>query len=320
MKRLMSKLLVLVIILGTLSGCVPRSRNVIVTNYPIQFLVERLAGERVNVQRIDSGLIPQQATVKEDFQEIIKKADTIFYINELQPYWQLYLDDLQNSKLQMIDLSERSMLYPFKRYTNVVVDGQSHAIESEYYESDAFAAVDQYDKDPFLWMDPLAMTSMARTIKDWLVQTYPDEEAYFTEQFERLEVELTGLQAQYQLLRDSEKGIKFVSMTPSFGNWQKSYNIGVYPATLSKYGVLPDEDMLNAIRARIAKDGVQFIAYEENMPEEYVKLFNQLKTEFNLTQIELSNLYNLSDKDIEANYDYIAKMRLNLETLETIAK
>ncbi|WP_331835881.1 hypothetical protein [Erysipelothrix piscisicarius] len=85
MKRLMSKLLVLVIILGTLSGCVPRSRNVIVTNYPIQFLVERLAGERVNVQRIDTGLIPQQATVKDDFQEIIKKQIQFFILMNYSP-------------------------------------------------------------------------------------------------------------------------------------------------------------------------------------------------------------------------------------------
>lgn len=320
MKRLTSKVIIAVMVLLMLTGCVPKNKNVVVTSYPVQYLMERLAGNRVNIQRLDSGSIPQRAQISTDYKKIIAEGNTIFYINELQPYWQIYLDEIQNSDMQMIDLAERSVLYPFMRYTYVSVDGKTHAIETEYYDSTSFETVDKYDRDPFLWMDPLAMTSMARTIKDWLVETYPDEAAIFNKRFDELEVELTMLQAEYQVLAENPNLIKMVTMTPSFGNWQKSFGIGVYPVSLSKYGVLPDNEMLNDVRARIQQDDVKYIVYEEGLSEEYIKLFNQLKTEFDLIPINLSNVYNLTEADIESNYDYIAKMKLNLEVLETLGK
>lgn len=314
MKKSILKLTVLLLILSVVSACVPRTRNVVVTNYPSQFLMERLAGNRVNIKRLDTGNIAQLATINEDYASIIKEADVLFYINELQPYWELYKDDITAAKVQMIDLSERSAMYPFNRFTSVSVNDQKHYIESSYYEGLTIA--DSYSMDPFLWMDPLSTTSMARTMLDWLVSVYPDDEALFQENFDTLEIELVRLQADLQLLQNTTSPLRFVSVTPSFGNWQKSYNIGVYPLITSKYGVLPNEEELSIIRNRIMDDNVQFIAYEEGMSQDYIDLFNRIKIELDLTQIDLNNGFTLSAKDLESNNDYITKMYQNLETLE----
>ncbi|NLC05235.1 MAG: zinc ABC transporter solute-binding protein [Erysipelothrix sp.] len=320
MKRSIIKLVLLSLMLMMVSACVPRTQNVVVTNYPTEFLMTRLAGNRVNISRLDSGEIPQLATIHNDYEAIIKNADVLFYINELQPYWELYKDDITSAKVKMIDLSERSGLYAFNRYTDVVVNNQTHYIESSYYEG--LANPDTYVMDPFLWMDPLSMTSMARTMLDWLVSVYPDDAAIFQENFDALEIDLVRLQAEMQASDDDgevEIPVRIATMTPSFGNWQKSYGIGIYPLVLSKYGVLPNKAELDIIRERLIRDGVRYIASEEGMNEEYTALYNQIKTELNLTEIDLNNGFTLSAKDIESNNDYITKMYQNLETLEAVA-
>lgn len=318
MKRSIIKIMVLFLLMTLVSACVPRTRNVVVTNYPSEFLMERLAGNRVNVVRLDTGNIPQLASVQDEYETIIKKADVLFYISELQPYWELYKDDITNAKTQMIDLAERSSLYPFNRFTNVGVNGQMHFIETPFY--DDLVTADMYTMDPFLWMDPLSMTSMARTMMDWLISVYPDDESLFLENFNELEIELVRLEADLQLLQTTGVPIRIVTMSPSFGNWQKSYGIGIYPVVMSKFGVLPNEAELDVIRARIINDDVQYIAYEEGMNQDYIDLFNRIKIELDLTQIDLNNGFTLSELDLESNNDYITKMYQNLETLEAASQ
>src|SRR5699024_1420547 len=170
-----------------------------------------------------------------------------------------YEDEIKEMKGDKVDLSYYSKLYDFKRYQNINVNDSIQSFEGEYYETSLLDHEDLYNSDPILWIDPIAMTSMGRSILDYLVEEFPDQKTFYQENFEKLEVELVRLYADYQKLRSQDRIISFVSMTPSFGNWQKSYGINVYPLTLSKYGVLPDEALLNVYRERIVADNVDYI-------------------------------------------------------------
>ncbi len=320
MKRILNKTILTVLSLFTLTGCIQGSLDIVVTNYPLQFLVEKIAGERVNVIRLDTGDIAQRAQIVEDYETVLKDADVIFYISEAQPYFLLYEDALNSASAEMVDLSHYAKLYDFKRYQNITIAGQNTTIEGPYYETSLLDHYDMYSSDPILWIDPIAMTSMGRSVLDYLVTKYPDQASYFNDNFEALEIELVRLYADYQALRNVESQISFVSLTPTYGNWQKSYGVNIYPLVLSKYGVLPDEALLNVYRDRIQADGVSYIAFDSNMPDDYTRLFNQIKTELDLTQINLHNLYNLSASDIENNEDYISLMYQNLETLMSLGE
>ena len=322
MKQRILKLCLVTLLTTLLVGCVPSDKKVIVTSYPVEYLMKKIAGERVNVERLYDGSVPQTATIRSDYKDVLKNADAIFYISELQPYWDTHENQIQNeaNNLEFVDLAERSVLYDFARYTTIRVDNELHVVESSYYTPEAMGNVDTYDKDPFLWMDPLAMTSMARTVKDWLVANYPDEASIFQERYSQLEIELTNLQADYQNLRNYTGRILFVSVTPSFGNWQRSFNLEVYPLTLSKYGVLPNEALLNDVRARISSDNVGYIAFEPGLSNEQIQLYNQIKVEFDLQEIKLKNLFTLTEEDAEINADYLSIMYENLETLESMVR
>ena len=143
-----------------------------------------------------------------------------------------------------------------------------------------------------------------------------------SDNLEKLEADLINLDAQYQNLATSllnnRQEIRFVSMTASFGNWQKTYGFQVYPVILSRYGVLPDEKQLEIIKSRIIQDDVRYIVYEPNMTDDMIELFDQLESELLLTRVELSNLSSLTESELAEGKEYLSLMYENLSVLETM--
>ena len=311
--------LVSVLALFLVSGCEEKNPSIATTVYPVQYLVERIGGDDVTVSNITENTMIQRAQIKSSFQDILKDSDALFYIGGLEPYMDLYVDDIRDTGVDMVDLATKSAIYKFERYTSTTIDGITAGKEGPYYEGEEFANLDTYDADPMLWMDPVAMTSMASDIRDYLVQKYPQYKDIFDENYDALELDLARLEADFQAIPDGKMNISFVSMTPSFGNWQKSYGIKVYPITLSKYGALPTSDQLAAMKKRIKSDHVRYIAIEQNLSEDMEKLQQQLIDELALIPVNLNNLSSISSEDKKASKDYLTIMYDNLKALESIA-
>ena len=311
--------LVSVLALFLVSGCEEKNPSIATTVYPVQYLVERIGGDDVTVSNITENTMIQRAQIKSSFQDILKDSDALFYIGGLEPYMDLYVDDIRDTGVDMVDLATKSAIYKFERYTSTTIDGITAGTEGPYYEGEEFANLDTYDADPMLWMDPVAMTSMASDIRDYLVQKYPQYKDIFDENYDALELDLARLEADFQAIPDGKMNISFVSMTPSFGNWQKSYGIKVYPITLSKYGALPTSDQLAAMKKRIKSDHVRYIAIEQNLSEDMEKLQQQLIDELALIPVNLNNLSSISGEDKKASKDYLTIMYDNLKALESIA-
>lgn len=311
--------LVSVLALFLVSGCEEKNPSIATTVYPVQYLVERIGGDDVTVSNITENTMIQRAQIKSSFQDILKDSDALFYIGGLEPYMDLYVDDIRDTGVDMVDLATKSAIYKFERYTSTTIDGITAGTEGPYYEGEEFANLDTYDADPMLWMDPVAMTSMASDIRDYLVQKYPQYKDIFDENYDALELDLARLEADFQAIPDGKMNLSFVSMTPSFGNWQKSYGIKVYPITLSKYGALPTSDQLAAMKKRIKSDHVRYIAIEQNLSEDMEKLQQQLIDELALIPVNLNNLSSISSEDKKASKDYLTIMYDNLKALESIA-
>ena len=311
--------LVSVLALFLVSGCEEKNPSIATTVYPVQYLLERIGGDDVTVSNITENTMIQRAQIKSSFQDILKDSDALFYIGGLEPYMDLYVDDIRDTGVDMVDLATKSAIYKFERYTSTTIDGITAGTEGPYYEGEEFANLDTYDADPMLWMDPVAMTSMASDIRDYLVQKYPQYKDIFDENYDALELDLARLEADFQAIPDGKMNISFVSMTPSFGNWQKSYGIKVYPITLSKYGALPTSDQLAAMKKRIKSDHVRYIAIEQNLSEDMEKLQQQLIDELALIPVNLNNLSSISSEDKNASKDYLTIIYDNLKALESIA-
>ncbi|MCR0205602.1 zinc ABC transporter substrate-binding protein [[Clostridium] innocuum] len=311
--------LVSILALVLVSGCEEKKPSIATTVYPVQYLVKRIGGEDVTVTNITENTMIQRAQIKASFKDTLEDSDALFYIGGLEPYMDLYVDDIRNTGVDMVDLATKSAIYKFERYTSTTIDGVTAGTEGPYYEGEEFANLDTYDADPMLWMDPVVMTSMASDIRDYLVQKYPQYKDIFDENYDAVELDLARLDADFQAIPDRKMSISFVSMTPSFGNWQKSYGIKVYPVTLSKYGALPTSDQLAAIKKRIKSDHVRYIAIEQNLPDDMKKLQQQLIDELALIPVNLNNLSSITSEDQKASKDYLTIMYDNLKALESIA-
>ncbi len=318
----MKKRLILISIflfVSLLSGCRPSSPKVAVTSYPVEYLVKKIGGDYVSVTNISSDSLIQRATIKDDYEAVLDASDVLFYIGGLEPYMELYLDDIRSARIKMIDLSSISALNQFKRYTSINLDGKLVTAETPWYEGDIFKNIDMYDKDPILWIDPISMSSMGSSICSYLSDKYPEYAKIFNQNFDSLMNDLARIDADYQSIKDEGLKISFVSVTPSFGNWQKSYGIKVYPICLSKYGAMPTSSQLKAMKDRIQQDGVRYIVKEPNLPEDMLKLHDQLVSELGLISVSLSNISSLSEEEKKNGVDYRSLMYENLKVLEEMA-
>lgn len=318
-------LILLLLLVLPLQGCSVIKTQIAYTVYPVGFLVDRLVTNSfLTSQSIQEEEIVQRAQIKSNYALILGDSELFLHIGQLEPYLQMYTNTITSLVPNRIDLSTMNAVYDFQRYTPVIAQGNVTYIESPYYRDSAFDLIDTDHKDLYLWTDPIAMLSMAKDILNWLKTTYPDDAETFDENFKRLETELINLDAQYQNLATSNvtnnRVIRFVSMTASFGNWQKTYGFEVYPVILSKYGALPNQDQLAVIKERILVDGVKYIVYEPNMTSDMIALFNQLQEELGLTRVELNNLSSLTAEDEDAGKDYLSIMYENLKVLETMVE
>lgn len=307
-------LLVCILFLSTLTACSPSKPKICTTSYPVAFLVKHIGADYVDVCNITENNMIQRAHIKKDFKEQLQDADALFYIGGLEPYMDIYRDDIRASKVNMVDLGTHSAVYQFKRYTSVILDGKRVFNETDYYNSDSFRYVDQYDHDPNIWLDPMAMSSMGNTVKNYLVNQFPEYTKVFEKNYASLQYELARLDSEFREVGVGET-IKIVTMTPSFGYWQKPYGIGVYPISLSRFGALPNQEQLNVIKQKIRDDGVRYLAYEANMPKDMVALFDELKSELGLTRIDLNNISSLNKEQEKQNKTYLTLMYENLDAL-----
>ncbi|MBQ3383674.1 MAG: zinc ABC transporter substrate-binding protein [Erysipelotrichaceae bacterium] len=315
MKRKIIILVLISILFGMLSGCKPKKATIVTTVYPVKYIVEQLAGSRVNVECISNDEFIQRATLKEGYDKIFEDTALFLYIGELEPYLKIYEEHIQAFDFDIINLASLSAIDEFKRFTTTVTPtGATVVTESKYYDSSLFDMVDTYKKDPFIWIDPIAMSSMAATIKDWLQSYYPEESLSIENNFKTLQASLVRLDSEYQELWQY-KDKKIVTVACTFGNWQKTYGIEVYPLILSEYGVLPTEEQLGFIKKTIKDNNVKYIVNDETLPEDMLELYQQVKDELNLKEINLSSLTKLSQKNIDSNMDYMTIMYQNLKAL-----
>jgi len=320
--KFIRKLLSLLLVCLILVGCSSTKHYVSYTIYPIGYLLNRIGGNKITTTSIQSDNLVQIASINEDYKDVLKDSIVLFHVGGLEPYMDLYEEDIKETEVDVEDLSILNALYEYKRYTPVIVGGKINYVEGRYYDNDIFDEIDTYDLDPFIWLSPIGMYSMAKDINDYLSDNYFEQSQYFNENYEKLADELIALDAAYNALSlqlvAQNKTIKFVSMTGSFGCWQKDYGFQVYPICLSKYGALPSAAQLEIIKQKIKEDNVQYIAYEPNMSEEMANLFNQIEEELGLKRVTLYNISSLTSSQVESGKDYMSLMYENLSTLQNM--
>ena len=82
MKRIIKTLTILVVFSLSLSGCTLAKLNVGVTTYPIQYLVNRIAADKVNVLMYSQGQTMLRTEIVDDYQTRLESTDVLFHFGK----------------------------------------------------------------------------------------------------------------------------------------------------------------------------------------------------------------------------------------------
>ncbi len=317
MNNIKKIILSLLVISLLLIGCQKKKTKIGYSVYPIKYLLDEIGGEKVESVAISDEKNIIRSQLKDDYIDILKDVDALFTVGDLEPYMELIVDDIKDYNIEVYDLGSKSSIIPFGRYTNVLVDNTEVGVLSNYYENPLFESINTYNNDPYIWLDPVIMTSMANQILAYFMENDPDNTDYYQNNFNDLKIKLAYLDANYLKLRDNQ-GLSFASMLPAFGMFQSNYNFLMSPVILSKYGALPTESQLEIIKVRLINDNAKYLIVEEDLDKDIKDLADELAKELDLELIYLNSLSSLSEKDKASNLDYISIMNDNLVKLEAL--
>ncbi|MFR9254357.1 MAG: hypothetical protein ACLVJ6_01820 [Merdibacter sp.] len=77
--------MVFLLALSLLSGCQRTRYQVLVSCYPLQYLVEQIAGERVSCELLSENTLIQRAGIAENYKELLNQSDALFILRPWNP-------------------------------------------------------------------------------------------------------------------------------------------------------------------------------------------------------------------------------------------
>lgn len=317
MKKLMLLIATLVIIFA-LSACKPSNGNedniIYTTVYPVQYLVEQLAGDTVRVERVP-GSLAHSTSYSWSARELVEmvNSDLLFYIGGgVDNYIPNNEAAFSDGDVQLVDLSQHIEY-------NMICLSHNHEETEE-------AVGDNCDEnaltpDPHFWLDPVKMLQAAHFIKDKLISKYPDNEKIINNNYLVLSKLLETLDQDFQTV--TSKATKpIITTVMLFTYWHERYDLDILPLTKSIHTSDQDPSDIIDIIVEATEKNIHYILFEKNANSpsgEQVLL--ELRDVFNdADQLYLHGLGNLTSEEFENGSNYVTIMYENLDILELATK
>lgn len=280
--------LVLVIVLAGCKGASePSDKNELdmyTTVYPLQYIVEQIAGEYVNVETIYPPGADEH-TYEPTQKEMINlaQADSLFYIG-------LGLEGF-------VDKAQATL-----KKENVSTYAVGERLAVEYND----------DPDPHVWLDPILMVDMSTTIFEVLQEKLPEHKTELEENYNELVQELKNLDQSFVSLIEQAKHKEIIVSHAAYGYWEKRYGIEQISIAGKSSTSEPTQKELQSIIQYVKENDLKYVLYEQNTS---TKLTDVVKNEANVDSLTLHNLSVRTDEDIKENKDYLSIMEGNMDTL-----
>ncbi|SDI56437.1 metal ABC transporter solute-binding protein, Zn/Mn family [Natribacillus halophilus] len=170
------------------------------------------------------------------------------------------------------------------------------------------------DGDPHIFLDPIRSIEVAENVKNTLVELHPEQEEYFTENYEVLRDDLEELDQDLEnTFAEAEREQMIVSHA-AYGYWEERYGL----EQLSVLGLSsteePSQSELTEIVEIAEEDDIGYIVFENNVSSTVTEVIQE---EIGAESLILRNLESVSEEDIENEEDYFSMMQMNIDTLET---
>lgn len=316
-------ILLMVVLSFTLAGCKPTTttdENVVYTTvYPVQYLVESIAGETVIAKRVPGSTTGGHSDgvywTGKDMIDMLN-SDLLFYVDAgADNYIKNSIDSVfSDGDVELINISE------YVTY-NEVCYSHDHNDEEVTTPATETCEDNMLSDDPHFWLSPEKMLAAALTVKDQLVVMYPENSELYENNYVALQASLEKLHEDFsEMATNATKPIISTSML--FNYWHSSYEIEIISLSADAHNseVVPG-DIISFVNEAITHE-IHFVLYEAttNSPNGDLVLEQLILQDPTAVPAYLHSLSNLTSEQIENGATYITLMYLNLSILNEATK
>ncbi|WP_417389660.1 metal ABC transporter substrate-binding protein [Gimesia sp.] len=270
-------------------------RLVVVVNYPLQFIVESLAGPEFQIlnpvppAEDPETWLPGDATI-----QTIQQADLIVTNGADFADWVKKLS-LPRSKVLRTSLAIKDALI-------TVPDFEVHSHGSGAHSHAGTVA--------FFWLDPQLMAKQAEVIAERLINLNPPSEKEIRANLEKLNVSLKPLNQQLDQIQEHYSGLEWYSRRPMYQYLARRCDWTMFHLHW-KSNEAPNPEDWKRLKALLEQKKISLMLCETKPAEELVhKLAEQGITVFTLNPLTVAR----------AEGDYVSNMKQQLTQLQKFLK
>lgn len=275
------------------------------TIYPFQFFSERIGGDLIEVESIippGADAHSMEVTMKK-MMEIAESDAFIYSGTGLESFADAVVDAINDEDMKVVRAAEDVSFITGYKDEHEEHNEENHDEKEEQNEMNV---------DPHVWLDPMRSVIIAENIRDAFIEIDPANEGEYKKNFDALQKELEQLNTEFQELVNSAETRKFVVSHSAYGYWEDAYGLEQIAISGLSPTDEPSQVELAKIIDTVRENNIKYIFFEPNLTN---KIADMVKNETGTTPLELDNLESISEENIEANEDYFAIMRKNIEAL-----
>jgi len=258
------------------AGAAPRT-SVVASFYPIAWAAQQVGGSRVAVRNLTpAGAEPHDLELNPDQIDDVLDADVVFELGR----------------------------------------GFQPAVEQAAAQRDGptVQLLPRGTKDPHVWLDPVRMAAIVRTVERRLTVADPGGRATYARNARRVLAELTALDARYRAgLAHCERHV-IVTAHEAFGHLAQRYGLRQEGAAGISPDAEPDAKRIAQLVDLVHRDGVTTVFTEELVSP---RIADTLAREAGVRTETLNPLEGLTDRELRRGDDYVSVMDANLAKLRS---
>jgi len=191
--------------------------TVTVSIAPQQYFVERIAGERVDVNvMVEPGASP--ATYEPKPEQLAALSQSAAYFSIGVPFENVWLDRIAeaNPEMRIVDTAAGIERVP--------IEAHSHEADEDHDEGDDHDHAEGAP-DPHIWLSPSLVKVQARTIADALIDLDPDRQATYEANLDAFLADIEDLEKTIEEALRGVESRKFLVFHPSWGYFAEDFGL-----------------------------------------------------------------------------------------------